>query len=295
MNTYTIQRGDTLWGISQKLKQQGYNISPDELARMNGISDPNKIFAGADLKLPERAAQARPADPSFTAGPTGGTPPALAPQNVRAEARAPAPWSISPPGMMMGKMADMLGLPNTPAPLPSMPAPMRAAAGVGRAVVDGMAGAVPPRDPRQDAIQPVNWEEALAGGVGVLALPAMIMKMARMAPRAAGPTAFGNLRGAGQVAEPMARGAVPHAAAKPTFSNVRPVGNNPEAVARTIQSASPEALTSQALQRAPTMPNRPGIVDPQLPPVNPYNPQAPYVQQPVPMLPILEILRRMGQ
>ena len=45
--SYTIQRGDTLSAIAKK-----YNTSVSELAKLNNISNPNKIYAGSTLSLP---------------------------------------------------------------------------------------------------------------------------------------------------------------------------------------------------------------------------------------------------
>ena len=45
--SYTVKSGDTLSKIAQK-----YNTTYQELARINGISDPNKIKVGQVLKLP---------------------------------------------------------------------------------------------------------------------------------------------------------------------------------------------------------------------------------------------------
>jgi LysM repeat protein len=45
--TYVIQPGDTLIGIASK-----FNISVQQLADLNHISDPNLIYAGAVLQLP---------------------------------------------------------------------------------------------------------------------------------------------------------------------------------------------------------------------------------------------------
>jgi LysM repeat protein len=45
-NTYTVKAGDTLGEIAQK-----YNTTVSELARINGISNPNLIYAGQVLKL----------------------------------------------------------------------------------------------------------------------------------------------------------------------------------------------------------------------------------------------------
>ena len=46
--TYTVQAGDTLNGIAVRFK-----ISMGDLASKNSITDPNNIFAGQKLQLPE--------------------------------------------------------------------------------------------------------------------------------------------------------------------------------------------------------------------------------------------------
>lgn len=46
--TYVIQPGDTLSGIAQK-----YNTTVNALAKLNGISDPDKIYAGRTIRVPE--------------------------------------------------------------------------------------------------------------------------------------------------------------------------------------------------------------------------------------------------
>lgn len=47
--TYVIQPGDTLSGIAQK-----YNTTVNALAKLNGISDPDKIYAGRTIRVPEK-------------------------------------------------------------------------------------------------------------------------------------------------------------------------------------------------------------------------------------------------
>lgn len=46
--TYVIQPGDTLSRIAQK-----YGTTVDALAKLNGISDPDKIYAGRTIRVPE--------------------------------------------------------------------------------------------------------------------------------------------------------------------------------------------------------------------------------------------------
>ena len=46
--TYVIQPGDTLSGIAQR-----YGTTVSALTQLNGISDPDKIYAGNTLKVPE--------------------------------------------------------------------------------------------------------------------------------------------------------------------------------------------------------------------------------------------------
>ena len=51
-DTYTIKTGDTLYQIAQN-----FNMSIDDLIRINNITDPNMIYAGNVLKLKEDAPQ----------------------------------------------------------------------------------------------------------------------------------------------------------------------------------------------------------------------------------------------
>ncbi len=47
--TYTVQKGDCLWNIAKK--QLGNGNKYKEIAKKNGISDPNRIYPGQVLKL----------------------------------------------------------------------------------------------------------------------------------------------------------------------------------------------------------------------------------------------------
>lgn len=52
--TYVIQPGDTLSGIALR-----YGTTTAELARLNGITDPDKIYAGNTLRVPESGGNAQ--------------------------------------------------------------------------------------------------------------------------------------------------------------------------------------------------------------------------------------------
>ena len=47
--TYTVKKGDCLWNIAKK--QLGDGTKYKEIAKKNGISDPNKIYPGQVIKL----------------------------------------------------------------------------------------------------------------------------------------------------------------------------------------------------------------------------------------------------
>lgn len=46
---YTIQSGDTLWRICNRFK-----VSRDAVLKLNGIEDPNKLYAGRSIKIPAK-------------------------------------------------------------------------------------------------------------------------------------------------------------------------------------------------------------------------------------------------
>ena len=51
VDTYTVQKGDTLWGIAKKQLNDGSMYS--YLSKINKIEDPNSIKVGQVLKLKE--------------------------------------------------------------------------------------------------------------------------------------------------------------------------------------------------------------------------------------------------
>ncbi len=54
--TYTVQPGDTLLGIAER-----FNITVEDLAARNDILDPNNVFAGQKLELPQPGERVGPA------------------------------------------------------------------------------------------------------------------------------------------------------------------------------------------------------------------------------------------
>ncbi|MFP2962853.1 LysM peptidoglycan-binding domain-containing protein, partial [Myxococcus sp. 1LA] len=48
MTTYSVRRGDTLSALAQR-----FNTSVSSLAKSNGISNPNLIYAGQKLRIPD--------------------------------------------------------------------------------------------------------------------------------------------------------------------------------------------------------------------------------------------------
>jgi murein DD-endopeptidase MepM/ murein hydrolase activator NlpD len=45
--THVVQKGETLWKIARH-----YQVNPNELARVNGISDPTLLKIGTSLNIP---------------------------------------------------------------------------------------------------------------------------------------------------------------------------------------------------------------------------------------------------
>ncbi len=76
MGSYTIKRGDTLSALAQR-----FHTSVSALAKANGIKNPNLIYAGAQLRIPDgfdkggMRTSGRPASgrDSFAAAPRGTT------------------------------------------------------------------------------------------------------------------------------------------------------------------------------------------------------------------------------
>jgi len=61
-NTYTVKKGDTLWAIAKNLLGDGAKCW--NLAKLNGISNPNKLSIGQVLKIQDVKASSAPASTS---------------------------------------------------------------------------------------------------------------------------------------------------------------------------------------------------------------------------------------
>lgn len=57
--TYKVRPGDTMWGIATR-----YGISVSDLAQANGIANPDLVFAGQELTIPDGTDTGSPASPS---------------------------------------------------------------------------------------------------------------------------------------------------------------------------------------------------------------------------------------
>ncbi|KKS39924.1 MAG: 5'-Nucleotidase domain-containing protein [Candidatus Gottesmanbacteria bacterium GW2011_GWB1_43_11] len=64
-STYTVQKGDTLWSISENSFKSGYNWS--DIAKANNLTSPDQIEEGQKLVIPE----ASPISPTATETPAG--------------------------------------------------------------------------------------------------------------------------------------------------------------------------------------------------------------------------------
>ena len=69
--TYTIQRGDTLYAIATR-----FGTSVNALVIANGLADPNWIYAGQTLIIPDGTAVGGPVQPPATVPPSEPAPPA---------------------------------------------------------------------------------------------------------------------------------------------------------------------------------------------------------------------------
>lgn len=121
-DSYQVQRGDTLTKIASRRLPPG--ASPAELqaaiaqiAKENGISDPNRIQAGATLKMPPNAGM----------GPAPGSAPPSAPPIDSSLAGAPSPMPSAPPPIPSAPLSPT-GMRGTAIPQ-SIPMPMPSTGG----------------------------------------------------------------------------------------------------------------------------------------------------------------------
>jgi len=119
---YTVREGDTLWKIS---RQTG--VSLPDLARLNGIRDPNRIYPGEELKLTAAAApssatyRVQGGDSLWTISrKTGVSVSALATLN-----RLQPPYVLHPGQVLMLSAPSAARAPASPAPASQSPAPDR--------------------------------------------------------------------------------------------------------------------------------------------------------------------------
>ncbi|MCU0696659.1 MAG: LysM peptidoglycan-binding domain-containing protein [Myxococcaceae bacterium] len=77
MSTYQIRRGDTLSALASR-----FGTSVSALARLNNIKNPDLIYAGATLRLPDSYGSARPSAPGAVPQPRPSQPGASRPQGV---------------------------------------------------------------------------------------------------------------------------------------------------------------------------------------------------------------------
>jgi murein DD-endopeptidase MepM/ murein hydrolase activator NlpD len=96
---HVMSSGESLYAIAQR-----YKVSVDDLKRVNGITDPTKVWAGKVLSVPERrvAAAMTPAQPAQPPRVVQVTPRDVAPPPEAAPPAAPAPSRIAarPDGTM---------------------------------------------------------------------------------------------------------------------------------------------------------------------------------------------------
>lgn len=95
MASYQIRAGDTLWALARR-----YGTSVSELARVNNIKNPDLIYAGHSLQIPDKYSAAAPPPPGAIPDAPPQTPDIDAPR---------APDDVSPPsGDTSGITADQL-------------------------------------------------------------------------------------------------------------------------------------------------------------------------------------------
>ena len=100
--TAVVRRGDTLYALARI-----HNITPSDLARWNGISDPNTIYPGQSLRLypggSTSTAGTRPSGSTSTSTPAATRPPVTAPAPVAAPINSGISWRWPADGAVVGR------------------------------------------------------------------------------------------------------------------------------------------------------------------------------------------------
>jgi LysM repeat protein len=116
-DTVVVKSGDTLGAIASQ-----HNVSPDELAKANGITDPTRIQVGQKLTIPRPGATPGPGSPTPTAGATAAPSPTVTP-SPRAVAGSPVPpTGGAPTGAATPTTAPAASATPTPPPASRTPA-----------------------------------------------------------------------------------------------------------------------------------------------------------------------------
>ncbi len=128
--TYTVVRGDHLWGIAERFLGDGFRWV--EIWKLNQhrtmadgrtFVDPNLIYAGWQLELPQDVSSSEPESRTDEDG-VGGTPePTPAPPTPDPTAVAPMPTPTVSPGGPVAPADDDGGGPDLRPSLPSVPTP----------------------------------------------------------------------------------------------------------------------------------------------------------------------------
>ncbi|MBE7518361.1 MAG: LysM peptidoglycan-binding domain-containing protein [Thermoflexaceae bacterium] len=148
--TYTVVRGDHLWGIAEQFLGDGFRWV--EIWKLNQhrtmadgrtFVDPNLIYAGWQLELPQDVGSAEPESSTDDEG-LGGTPepeptpePSPAPPTPTPTATSPLPAPTAIPGGPVAPPGDDGGGPDLRPSLPSVPSPGGGVAAAAAAITVG--------------------------------------------------------------------------------------------------------------------------------------------------------------
>lgn len=105
-NTYTVKKGDTLWGIAKKLLGDGAKCW--NLAKLNQISNPNRIRVGQVLKIQDVKATTAPISKVSGNLNSSGAKPVTNPGTYNPiKNMEPAPFTVTSPAAQFRAMQDM--------------------------------------------------------------------------------------------------------------------------------------------------------------------------------------------